>query len=69
MSAERDEQSRQNALQDSINAALERLKAASISYSLQQGVFVTGKGEHKPCTITPGCIKAEGHESKCTVLK
>lgn len=40
-----DEQTRQNALQDSINAAYERLKAASIGYSLQQGVFLIGKDE------------------------
>jgi hypothetical protein len=24
---------------------------------------------NKPCTVTPGCIKVEGHKSKCTVLK
>lgn len=41
--ADVDEQTRQAVLQDSINAALERLKKASISYSLQQGVFVIGK--------------------------
>jgi hypothetical protein len=33
------------AVQDAINAAYERLKAASISYSLRQGVFVIGKDE------------------------
>lgn len=38
-----DGQARQYALQDAINAAYERLKKASISYSLQQGVFVIGK--------------------------
>ena len=38
-----DEQDRQEAMQDSINAAYERLKKASISYSLSQGVFVVGK--------------------------
>jgi hypothetical protein len=32
-------------MQDAINAAYERLKAASVSYSLQQGVFVIGKDE------------------------
>lgn len=25
--------------------------------------------QHKPCAVTPGCIKAEGHESQCAVLK
>lgn len=30
-------------MQDAINAAHERLKSASTSYSLQQGVFVVGK--------------------------
>lgn len=35
-------------LQDSINAAYERLKMASIGYSLQQGVFVIGKGKECP---------------------
>jgi len=43
-----DEQTRQDALQDSINAALNRLKMASIGYSLQQGVFVIGKDECPP---------------------
>lgn len=41
--ADVDEQARQDVLQDSINAALERLKMASTSYSLQQGVFVIRK--------------------------
>lgn len=40
-----DEQTKQHALQDAINAALERLKKASISYSLSQGLFVIRKDE------------------------
>jgi hypothetical protein len=40
-----DDTPRIEAMQDAINAAYERLKAASISYSLQQGVFVIRKDE------------------------
>jgi len=43
--ADVDEQARQDALQDSINASLERIKKVSISYSLPQGLFVIGKDE------------------------
>lgn len=35
-----DEQTRQDALQDAINAALERLKKVSASYSLPHGLYV-----------------------------
>lgn len=40
-----DDTQRIQAMQDDINAAYERLKAASVSYSLQQGVFVIRKDE------------------------
>lgn len=43
--ADVDEQTRQDALQDGINVAIERLKKASISYSLQQGLFAIRKDE------------------------
>ena len=46
--ADVDEQTNRHALQNAINAAHERLKAASIGYSLQQRVFVTGKAECPP---------------------
>lgn len=56
--ADVDEQTRQNVLQDSINAAYERLKAASIGYSLQQGVFVIGRTNECP-------PRAEGAKPHC----
>jgi hypothetical protein len=45
--ADVDEQTKQHALQDAINAAFERLKKVSISYSLPQGLFVI-RNQDKP---------------------